>query len=329
MIVLIDVDGTLSDPTHRRDHLKNRDWDSFFSEMDKDPPKREYCALASMLLASRYRVEGTVSSKLFGARNTLEVIFVTGRPEDYREKTEQWLTKYVGLYPQEYKYIYMRASGDTRADYVVKEELHNKILEDFPNHTVKLVIDDRPSVVDMWKRKGYPVIVAPGWDREGFERPRVPTLHMMVGPTGAGKTYYIQSRSDWDRDMLVSSDRMREQLLGNWRDNTKNDLVFHAVHDQIKSRLSLGLDTIFEATNLRNRDRRAVLDKIPEDVRVVYHVINRPMEEKKRDDTWRKDVIVKDKPIMEYHEHTFNSNLKDILCGDNDSRVTVLDLRRV
>ena len=51
------------------------------------------------------------------------------------------------------------------------------------------------------------------------------------------------------------------------------------------------------------------------------------MKEKIKDGGWRNDVVIKDSSLIEYHENTFKSNLKAILNGDNDSRVTVQDWR--
>ena len=55
----------------------------------------------------------------------------------------------------------MRKGGDKRIDSIVKKELYRKYIEPF--YRVKLVLDDRNQVVDMWRDLGLPCWqVAPG-----------------------------------------------------------------------------------------------------------------------------------------------------------------------
>lgn len=320
MIVLFDIDGTLSDPTHRREHLKIRDWDTFFSKMGEDPARTEYCRLCEILLT----LEGDLGT---GSKRNYEVIvlFATGRPANYRGLTEKWLIEQDLIDEEGSDRLYMRPEGDSRSDVIIKQEILDQIKKDYPAHTIELVVDDRPSVIEMWKRNRLEVLVAPGWDREGFERIRKPRLDVMVGPSGGGKSTFAES--SFEPDSIISADKIRQDLLGDWRDQSKNEVVFYAAHSLIKARLELGLDAVMDATNLKNRDRKALLDVVPDDCYIVYNIINRPMEEKVATDTWRADVITHGKPLMEYHEDVFKSNLKDILAGDGDKRVTVADWR--
>lgn len=135
--IIVDIDGTIAN-NHHRAHLVEghpRDWKKFFDLMDKDSP-----------IYSIVRVTNDLHS-----RGT-KVLLVTGRPNDYREKTESWLaTHFV-----QYDHLWMRLSGDHRPDYVVKRELYDRIRE--AGHRPSLVIDDRPSVVDMWLSVGLPVL---------------------------------------------------------------------------------------------------------------------------------------------------------------------------
>lgn len=52
--------------------------------------------------------------------------------------------------------LYMRAEGDNRPDAEVKAEIYDAAI--FPNYNVKYVIDDRNSVVEMWRGKGLTVL---------------------------------------------------------------------------------------------------------------------------------------------------------------------------
>lgn len=80
------------------------------------------------------------------------IIFVSGREEKYRDKTEQWLEKHLS--PTVFKNVrlYMRPTGDFRKDDLVKEELYLKNIHG--KYNVGFVMDDRNRVVDMWRRNG-------------------------------------------------------------------------------------------------------------------------------------------------------------------------------
>ena len=78
-----------------------------------------------------------------------DIIFVTGRDEECREITEQWIKKVAGI---DDFLLYMRSHGDKRPDHVVKKELYEKYVE--PNYNVSCVFEDRNNVVEMWRELG-------------------------------------------------------------------------------------------------------------------------------------------------------------------------------
>lgn len=80
------------------------------------------------------------------------IVFMSGREDKYREPTLSFLSKHFGEMPYE---LYMRATGDSRKDSVVKEEL----LEANVFHRYKIVfaLDDRNQVVDHYRSMGLTV----------------------------------------------------------------------------------------------------------------------------------------------------------------------------
>lgn len=129
-VVVCDIDGTIANVDHRLHHVRGdtKDWKSFFSEMDKDVLREE--------------VDAKLIDHTFSGRR---VIFVSARPEDYRGMTEKWIEDNVSVVPDA---IIMRPSGDTRPDTEVKKAIYDKYLKDLHIHCV---IDDRPSVIRMWR----------------------------------------------------------------------------------------------------------------------------------------------------------------------------------
>jgi predicted kinase len=135
-IIICDIDGTVADCEHRRHFLTDgpkKDWDGFFDAM-KDDTIREGVL---QLLTLTYKDH--------------PVVMVSGRPDNYRDITENWLKD--NNVP--YRYLLMRRAGDFRPDTIVKEEI---LMKYFNKDDIEMIIDDRPSVISMWRRNGLPVI---------------------------------------------------------------------------------------------------------------------------------------------------------------------------
>lgn len=130
-IVLVDIDGTLADVTHRLHHIRGKgkkNWHRFFQAMHKDEPNQIVVDWVKNL-APEY-----------------EVVIVSGRPDNYRELTEAWLEEH-GI---DYSALHMRRAGDRRPDDVVKREILHQLGKD----RIAFVIDDRASVCRMWRAEG-------------------------------------------------------------------------------------------------------------------------------------------------------------------------------
>lgn len=137
-IIVFDIDGTIADCTHRLHHVKkdNPDWKAFFAECVNDDPIESMCDM-SIVLSQYY-----------------DIVFCTGRSEECREQTEEWLFKHVNS-----NAVLMRKEGDYRPDHVVKKELLEDYLklENLEKSSVITIYEDRQVVVDMWRDNGYHV----------------------------------------------------------------------------------------------------------------------------------------------------------------------------
>lgn len=137
--VLCDLDGTLCDCEHRRFYLDRepKDWEGFFSMIRLDKPREEVVNyLRGYFLAGH------------------QIIFVSARPERYRKVSEDWLN--LNIPNIKYTTLLMRRDDDKRPDVMVKEQIYNQCFKD--KYEIYKVIDDRPSVIEMWKRNGLDVI---------------------------------------------------------------------------------------------------------------------------------------------------------------------------
>jgi phosphoglycolate phosphatase-like HAD superfamily hydrolase len=138
---LFDIDGTLSDPTHRLYHIQKqpKDWDAFFASAVNDPPIGHICTLAQTLIAESHC--GPLA---------VQVVFVSGRSDQVRADTEAWLLRHIGAK----KPLYMRKARDFRPDFIVKGELLDQIIAD--GFEPIMAFDDRDQVVKMWRERGIP-----------------------------------------------------------------------------------------------------------------------------------------------------------------------------
>lgn len=81
----------------------------------------------------------------------IEVVFTSGRWEQYREVTESWLETNINI---SYSDLFLRADGDYRADHVIKKEIYHSKIE--PIYDIQFILDDRDSVVKMWRSLELP-----------------------------------------------------------------------------------------------------------------------------------------------------------------------------
>lgn len=76
------------------------------------------------------------------------IVFCSGREDCYRQQTEQFIKKHLGV-----KYeLFMRQTGDQRKDSVIKGEIYDKKIA--PKYNVFFVLDDRNQVVNFWRSRG-------------------------------------------------------------------------------------------------------------------------------------------------------------------------------
>lgn len=148
-LVVFDLDDTLANAEHRAHILEQEfetegeKWDTFFDACDRDAPVFPIIAIYNSLVASgHYRVE-----------------IWTGRSEKVRQKTEDWLSKFLfDWFPrtadfyeiQGYKPVLrMRPADDFRKDTEVKGEFLEQA-----GQTPFMAFDDRNVMVKWWRDQG-------------------------------------------------------------------------------------------------------------------------------------------------------------------------------
>lgn len=130
--IVVDIDGTLADVEHRVHHVREekKNWRAFNDAMIDDS-LNGWCAK----LIESMRTQG------------FEILFVTGRDENYRTHTESWMKKHN----IQYEKLFMRMAVDFRGDDEVKKDIYLNQIRD--HWDVLFVVDDRLSVVKMWREQ--------------------------------------------------------------------------------------------------------------------------------------------------------------------------------
>jgi hypothetical protein len=129
--VICDIDGTVA--------LMNGRGPFEEDKVDTDLPNVPVVGLVQNLMIECMRV----------------VIFVSGRHEKSREKTEKWLVENNLGYEGKIC-LFMRPDGDDRQDSIIKTEIFER--EFRGKFNVEYVIDDRKRVCEGWRALGLTVL---------------------------------------------------------------------------------------------------------------------------------------------------------------------------
>lgn len=135
--VIVDIDGTLADISHRRHFVatKPKNWAAFEKLAHLDKPFEHIVSVVQLM----YNYGWTI-------------LIVSGRGQQQETVTLNWL--FNNKIP--FHSLYMRAEGDYRADDIVKSEILDDILS--KGYKPTLVLDDRDRVVKTWRDRGLKVI---------------------------------------------------------------------------------------------------------------------------------------------------------------------------
>ena len=139
--VLCDIDGTIADTTNRLHYVRRpegekKDWKGFFSGISNDPVREDTRALLIDLYNQGY-----------------VIVFLSARPDTYQNDTIGWLSNHLLSFAYT---VIMRPAWDKRPDTEVKRDMLNQYFPD--KSQIHLVIDDRPSIIRLWREMGLNVL---------------------------------------------------------------------------------------------------------------------------------------------------------------------------
>lgn len=162
---------------------------------------------------------------------------------------------------------------------------------------------------------------------------------VMVGLSGSGKSYHAAKLAEALRDNnprcdewgraniadIISSDSIREELLGDASDQSQNELVFKTFHHRIKRALYSHHHVIVDATNISIKSRKSVLEcfkAVAEDVREIYiksaYVLCTPSNICKQQNAKRTRVVpeyVIDRQLSQFEIPFYNEGFDHIVLS--------------
>jgi len=140
---IFDIDGTLADITHRLHFVKGK-------HLNGGTDKPAYEAFHDALVHDEpiWPVIDTLR-RLWAFGNT-EIILITGRMENWRKETENWLHNHGVPFNE----LFMRPNGDHRPDWQIKREVYYNHVKYY--YSVLGIFEDRTRVVNMWRDLDLP-----------------------------------------------------------------------------------------------------------------------------------------------------------------------------
>lgn len=150
--IIVDLDGVVYDhrrrlhlcPPFKDAHLE-KNWETFHAEAVNDKPFNDHFSRLLHLLLGAHG----------GHLGGWVLLYVTSRPERFREQTEAWLRAHS--YPRtDYAAfdvaLYMRKDDDNASPAEMKKKIYDQILED--GFQPQYALDDSANICRVWRDLG-------------------------------------------------------------------------------------------------------------------------------------------------------------------------------
>lgn len=141
--IIVDLDGTMTDHSHRLHFVLTKQYDEFHALLHLDPPFTEIIELVHAMTV---------------AYPGMFVLGVTGRNERFRKASEEWFMKHDCAHLLDH--ILMRPDNDFTQD----PELKVRLIEEYFGskekalESVSFCLDDKASVVEALRNYGFKVL---------------------------------------------------------------------------------------------------------------------------------------------------------------------------
>lgn len=143
-----------------------------------------------------------------------------------------------------------------------------------------------------------------------------PTLALLVGPPGCGKSTYAKRYvRGHDNTVYLSSDQIRQELYGDESIQDNPGQVFALMQARAVEALRSWQNVVYDATNMTRKDRAGIIAACPKFVKIEVHVVWAPIEtcierDAARERTVGKKVI--DKMLKRFQAPYYDEGIDEI-----------------
>lgn len=143
-----------------------------------------------------------------------------------------------------------------------------------------------------------------------------PTIVLLIGPCGCGKTTYALKYIEQHNNTIhLSSDKVREELWGDEAIQGDNNEVFRLLQSRAIDALNNGYNVVYDCTNMTRKDRACIISVCPKFAKIEAHVIFSPIEtcierDAARERTVGKEVI--DRMLKRFQSPWYDEGIDEI-----------------
>lgn len=143
-----------------------------------------------------------------------------------------------------------------------------------------------------------------------------PTIVLLVGPCGCGKTTYALKYIEQHNNTIhLSSDKVREELWGDEAIQGDSNEVFRLLQSRAIDALNNGYNVVYDCTNMTRKDRACIISVCPKFAKIEAHVIFSPIETCIERDAARKRTVGKvviDKMLKRFQAPWYDEGFDEI-----------------
>ena len=151
------------------------------------------------------------------------------------------------------------------------------------------------------------------------------TFIMLCGLPASGKSTYAKTLlKEHEGAVILSSDEIRETVLGDVNDQTQNSKVFEIMGKETISNLKDGKTVIYDATNISRKKRAGFLRQLPKDAHKEIHYCHVRFDEAFRSNTERERSVpnhVIDRMIRSFQMPVFGEGWDEMVYVEKNQNI--------
>ncbi|MRX72788.1 AAA family ATPase [Bacillus lacus] len=100
------------------------------------------------------------------------------------------------------------------------------------------------------------------------------TFNMIIGLPGSGKSTFARKLAKNQEAVILSSDKLREEMLGDINNQASNESIFEELNRRVNEHLANGINVIYDATNTNRKRRKHLINHVIKCDKKIAHYVN-------------------------------------------------------